>query len=102
MLLSKAHLYSPADQLTSYFSTYLNHPARLDIVRELSIKGPQNVHQIASHHPLSLSGVSQHIEFLREKALLKFEPQFPFLLYNLDREKFEIAKASIISYLNEI
>lgn len=102
MSLSKAHLYSPADQQVSFYSLFMIHPTRLDIIRDLSANGPQNVHQIAIQHPLSLSGISQHLEILRERDLVNFDPQYPFLIYNINREKLEKAKSSIFSYLNTI
>lgn len=101
-VISKAHLYSPADQQISFYSSFMNYPGRLDILRDLSSNGPKNVHEIASLHPLSLSAVSQHLEFMRERHLLDFEPQFPFLNYYVNREVFEIARTCIKAYLDSI
>ncbi len=102
MSLSKAHLYSPADQLISFYSLFMIHPTRLEIVRDLNANGPQNVHQIALQHPLSLSGISQHLEILRERDLVNFDPKYPFLIYRVNRPKLEMAKSTIVNYLNTI
>ncbi len=102
MSLSKAHLYSPADQLISFYSLFMIHPTRLDIVRDLNSNGPQNVHQIAIRHPLSLSAISQHLEILSERDLVNFNPQYPYLIYGVNRPKLDIAKSTIFNYLNSI
>lgn len=102
MSLSKAHLYSPSDQLISFYSLFMIHPTRLDIVRDLNANGPQNVHQIAIRHPLSMSGISQQLEILRERDLVNFDPQYPFLIYDVNRQKLDMAKSTIFNYLNSI
>lgn len=98
MLLSKAYLYDEADQMVSFYSGAMTHPARLRILRTLRDQGPKTVFELALKHPLSLSAISQHLEILREKEIVDFRTQYPYLIYSLNRERYEEAKKCLLDF----
>ena len=98
MLLSKANLYNEADQKVSFFAGALTHPARLRILRTLRDEGPKTVFDISLEHPLSLPAVSQHLEILRERKVIDFKPQYPYLIYSLNEEVYEEARKSLAGF----
>ena len=98
MLLSKAHLYEEADQMTSFYAGAITHPARLRIIRTLRDLGPKTVFALAKQHPLSLSAISQHLEILREREIVDFVYQFPYLVYSLNHERYEEVKKYLIDF----
>ncbi|HEX5112406.1 MAG TPA: helix-turn-helix domain-containing protein [Saprospiraceae bacterium] len=98
MLLSKAHLYEEADQLTSFYAGAITHPARLRIIRTLRENGPRTVFEIAAEHPLSLSAVSQHLEILRERGILEFKYHFPYLTYYLNYERYKEVRKLLLDF----
>lgn len=102
MLLSKAKFYRETDQLTSFYAQSLTHPARLEILRSLRQQDLMSVNEMAFGHPISLPAVSQHLEILRKKNLIQYQPQFPFLLYSLNQVDYEKARHCLIQFLNEI
>jgi len=98
MLLSKAHLYDEADQMTSFYARTITHPARLRIIRTLREQGSKTVFAIAREHPISLTAISQHLEILREIEIVNFEYRFPNLLYSLNFERYEEIKKSLLDF----
>ena len=98
MLLSKAHLYEEAHQMCSFYAGAFTHPARLRIIHTLRNQGPKTVFALAHEHPLSLSAVSQHLEILREREIVDFQYQFPYLVYYLNQERYDEAKKCLIDF----
>jgi len=101
MSLSKAHLYDEADQMVSFYAGGLNYPGRLRILRTLRDQGPKTVFDLAIEHPLSLSAISQHLDILSKKELVDFQTRFPYLIYSLNRERYEEAKKSLLDFFDE-
>ncbi|MFZ1676855.1 MAG: helix-turn-helix transcriptional regulator [Saprospiraceae bacterium] len=98
MINSKAHLYAPADQIISTYANGIKHPARVVTVRNLRDLGPMTVLDMAEQHPMTLSAYSQHLELLREIHLINFKKKHPFLLYELDWEKYDEAATAIVDF----
>ncbi len=98
MLLSKANLYDEADQMVSFFAGALTHPARLRLIRTLRDQGPKTVFDLALEHPLSLSAISQHLENLRGKEVADFQARYPYLIYNLNYDRYEEIKKCLFDF----
>lgn len=95
MAFSKAHLFDPADQITSTFAKALAHPVRLDILRTLSSKGSCSVEYLSLHYPLSKSTISHHLEILRKVGLIKYTEEYPHIFYFLDTQTFGQCNAKL-------
>jgi DNA-binding transcriptional ArsR family regulator len=101
MLLSKAHLYEEADQITSFYARAFTHPARLKILRSLRKNSPKTVQQLAIEHPLTLAAISQHLEMLRDAGFISFTCAYPFLLYSFEEEVYNEAIEYLFQFLRE-
>jgi len=101
MLLSKANLYNESDQITSFYARSFTHPARLQIIRSLREQQQLTVQELSLGHPLSLPGLSQHLELLRSTQILSFKTHYPFLLYSLNEDHFKEACEYLSRFLNE-
>ena len=101
MSISKAHLYDEADQMVSFYAGGLNYPGRLRILRTLRDQGPKTVFDLAIEHPLSLSAISQHLDILSKKELVDFKPKYPYLIYSLNRTRYEEAKQCLLDFFEE-
>jgi DNA-binding transcriptional ArsR family regulator len=102
MLLSKANLYPESDQKLCNSFKGLTHPSRTRIIRTLRAEGELTVQQLASHHPLTLGAVSQHLEIMRNVNFLTFRKHSPFLIYALDEENFKEFCDDCFQFLIEI
>ena len=101
MILSKAYLYSPEDQLLADYCRAFTHPTRNTTLRKLAQEGPMTVKHLASFHSLSLGGYSQHLEILRDTGLADYTPAPPFILYDLNPQKVEEVKKLLLQFLKE-
>ncbi len=102
MLQSKAHLYPEKDQLISLSAMPLIHPTRLEVMRQLSIEGPLSVQQLAKGHPLTKPAFSQHLDLLRKKDVVNYTVYHPYIIYELDVQRFQEACNNVLTYFHEI
>ena len=98
MAFSKAPLYTPTDQITAVFARALAHPARLEIIRKLSLDGPCNVKVLNMTHPISQESMSYHLELLRKAQLIFCQEKFPFTIYTLEKENLKLAQEKLNSF----
>jgi DNA-binding transcriptional ArsR family regulator len=102
MSFSKAHLFDPADQMTSSFARVLSHPVRLEIIRFLAKKGSSSVENLTGHYPLAKSTISQHLELMRDADIVQYKEEYPYIVYSLNQKTFKELMAYIQEYFQSI
>lgn len=102
MAFSKANLYEEISQITAGFFKAFGHPARLEIMEKLSLEGPRTVNEICREHPISNPSLSDHFEILREAHLIVYIENYPYVIYSLHKENFEVAKKYIEDYFQKL
>ena len=68
------------------FAKALGHPARVAIVRMLTLQGECVCGHIVSRLPLAQATVSQHLKVLKEAGLIRGEIDPPRVCYCIDPE----------------
>ena len=98
MAFSKAPLYTPKDQVTAGYARALGHPARLEIIRKLSLDGPCTVKVLNLAHPISQESLSYHLKILMKALLVSCKEKFPFTFYTLEKENLKVAEDKLRAF----
>jgi len=102
MAFNRAHLYNVRDQKVSFYGNAIAHPARVQIIHQLTDEEFMSVESLKAFHPIAMSTVSQHMEILREKQLVDFKEEFPFIFYNLNQKNIACLKRELRQFLDRI
>lgn len=102
MAFSKAKLYDPERQLLADFFRALSHPARLQIIEQLSLTGPSPVCNLIVHHPISDPAFSDHIRILRTVQFVNFKERYPHIIYAVNGKNLTLAEEYMKAYFASI
>lgn len=102
MAFNRAHLYDDRDRKLSFYANAIGHPARVRIIHQLSDEESFTVEELKEYHPLAMSTISQHLKILREKDLVNFKEEFPFIYYSLDQKNLTRLKKEFRNFLDNI
>ncbi|MBX2985439.1 MAG: metalloregulator ArsR/SmtB family transcription factor [Bacteroidia bacterium] len=86
MAKSKNNLFESKETSISEIAKSLAHPARVQILKLLLIKSPQNCSSIVEQIPLAQATVSQHLAALKFSGLLTDKKEGNMVLYSADRD----------------
>jgi len=86
MSFPKQERFPSVDQDLSARSRAFGHPARLNILRQLSQHERLCVKEIAQNVPLTIMTVSAHLQTLRRLGFVEVEECGLYNYYRLDRE----------------
>ena len=84
MALSKAFKFKPELYHFSLICKALSHPARVQIIRNISETNGTYYKFMIKGIPLSQSAIAQHIKILREMNLLLVETRHPNTYYKIN------------------
>ena len=92
MAYSKKKEFENDEIIASEIAKALSHPARIAIIKFLSIQKTSICNDIVEHLPLSQSTVSQHLKELKSAGLIKGQIDGPRVCYCIDKENWKKAK----------
>jgi DNA-binding transcriptional ArsR family regulator len=93
MAYSKKRDFENDEIIASEIAKALSHPARVAIIKFLSIQKSCICNDIVEHLPLSQSTVSQHLKELKNAGLITGEIDGPRVCYCIDKKNWKKAKA---------
>ncbi len=102
MAYSKANIFDEADMRLSQLAKALGHPARVSILRVLSLQKECICNDIVAELPLSQSTVSQHLKALKDVGLISGEIDGPRVCYCLNKDVCNDAIQMLMVLFNEI
>lgn len=92
MAISKNQEFKADEVRLAAISKALAHPARVAIVKLLSVNGPTVVNRIVHELPLSQSTVSQHLKDLKDAGIIIGEIDGPRVFYSLNIDQVKLTK----------
>jgi ArsR family transcriptional regulator, arsenate/arsenite/antimonite-responsive transcriptional repressor len=102
MATTKKTLFSAESLAMSNFAKALSHPARIEILKLLSLKKTCVCGSIVSELPLSQATISQHLKELKNAGLIVGEVEGPRVCYCIHKENFEKVKNQFIEIIQQI
>ena len=81
----KKNVYSESEIILAQYAKAIAHPARIMIIRLLSMKNACVCGDIVNELPLSQSTVSQHLKELKKAGLVKGDVEGTSICYCLDK-----------------
>ncbi|MCO6495608.1 MAG: helix-turn-helix transcriptional regulator [Bacteroidetes bacterium] len=87
MAKSKTTLFPKTDIDLAEIAKSLAHPARVQILKILLNKSPQNCASIVEQLPLAQATVSQHLAELKHSGLLIDKKSSNMILYSVNNER---------------
>ncbi|MCK9480969.1 MAG: metalloregulator ArsR/SmtB family transcription factor [Bacteroidia bacterium] len=87
MAKSKRSLFSDKDSETAEIAKSLGHPARVQILKLLLMKSPQNCSEIVEQIPLAQATVSQHLSELKHSGMITDKREANMVLYSANKER---------------
>jgi ArsR family transcriptional regulator len=85
MVKSKNSLFAKDDIKIAAYAKSLAHPARVQILKLLLLKSPQNSSQIVEQIPLAQATVSQHLSELKHSGLITDKKVANMVMYSADK-----------------
>ncbi|MBD0415811.1 ArsR/SmtB family transcription factor [Oryzicola mucosus] len=79
----------------------LSHPARLEILRRLGGSSPCCCKDVVDHLDLAQSTVSQHLKILVEAGLVRYAPQRPRSLYEINPEALSSLSSTLAAMVED-
>lgn len=79
----------------------LSHPARIQLLEVLMVKGYIKSEDMAEGFPIAFTSVTQHLKELRELGLVYKKFAGNGIAYYLNQEKFNELKKLILDYFNQ-
>ena len=79
----------------------LSHPARLEILRRLGCGSPCCCKEVVDHLDLAQSTVSQHLKVLVDAGLVRYAPQGPRSLYEIDAEALSALSTALAALVED-
>lgn len=92
-MISESKTYLQQDEKLARYARALGHPARVAILRFLEQHSACYAGNIAESLPIAASTVSQHLSALKEAGLIRGQINPPTILYCIEAEAWEEAKA---------
>jgi DNA-binding transcriptional ArsR family regulator len=102
MAFSKSKLYPEETQVICGYFRSFGHPARVQIIEQLTENGTSSVQELSSVHPLSQSTFSLHMGKLTAQHLVDWEEKYPNTFYRTNDQTIEEARRHITAFLDRL